>query len=53
MPLGEDVDEFALGLVTPLQTDDACARHVRRILTLKSNGTSLAEAAVMRPPGTA
>jgi hypothetical protein len=25
--LGEDVDEFALGLVAPLQTDDACAGH--------------------------
>jgi hypothetical protein len=25
--LGQDVDELALGLVTPLQTDDACAGH--------------------------
>ncbi len=24
---GENVDELALGLVTPLQTDDACAGH--------------------------
>ena len=31
--LGEDVDEFALGLVAPLQTDDTGAGHGMEILT--------------------
>jgi hypothetical protein len=33
MVFREDVDEFALGLVTPLQTDDAGAGHCSEILS--------------------
>jgi hypothetical protein len=49
--LGEDVNEFAFGFVTPLQTDNACAGHGRRS-SLKGEGEngSPGEAAELRPP---
>ena len=42
---GQDVDELALGLVAPLQTDDAGAGHGPEVLTTRENGERLAEAA--------